>query len=153
VESNKIEFDLSVMDQEMPCIRCGACVDVCPAQLQPQRLLQQLRADDFEQAGAEGLFDCSECGRCDIVCPSRIPLLQVLRSGKKLIRQRARQTGAADAARERYLSRLERLRREAIETAVRQSERKAQVASPDAVAAALERAKAKRGAQDKSSDS
>jgi len=153
VENNKIEFDLSVTDQEMPCIRCGACIDVCPAQLQPQRLLQQLRADDFEQADAEGLFDCSECGRCDIVCPSRIPLLQVFRSGKELIRKRARQKGAADAARERYLARLERLRREAIETAMRQSERKAQAASPDAVAAALERAKAKRGAQDKSSDS
>ena len=141
------------MGMEMPCIRCGACIDVCPAHLQPQQLLRQLRADDFEAAEADGLFDCSECGRCDPVCPSRIPLLQVFRSGKDEIRQRTERMTFAHAARERYESRQRRLQREAADAAARQSERKAQVANPDAVAAALERAKARREAQNKGPDS
>ena len=153
MESLTHESGLPATDMEMPCIRCGACIDACPAQLQPQQLLQQLRAEDFGTAQADGIFDCSECGRCDLVCPSRIPLLQVFRSGKGEIRQRARRTADADAARERYLSRQRRLRREAAETATRQSERKAQVANPDAVAAALERAKARRESQIKGTDS
>jgi hypothetical protein len=60
---------------------------------------------------------------------------------------------SADAARERYQSRQRRLLRETIESAERQSERKAQVANPDAVAAALERAKARRQTQNKDPDS
>jgi electron transport complex protein RnfC len=149
----KHEPDLSLTDMEMPCIRCGACIDVCPAHLQPQQLLRQLRADDFDTAETDGLFDCSECGRCDPVCPSRIPLLQVFRTGKDAVRQRAQTMAVADAARERFESRQRRLQREAAETAARQSERKAQVANPDAIAAALERAKARRESQNKGSDS
>jgi len=153
VESYENEADLSSTDQEMPCIRCGACVEVCPARLQPQQLLRQLRANDFEHAEADGVFDCSECGRCDPVCPSRIPLLQVFRNGKHEIRQRTRQKAAADAARDRYQSRLLRLQRETIEAELRRSERKTEVANPDVLAAALERARVRREAQIKGSDS
>ena len=130
--------------QEMPCIRCGACADACPARLQPQQLLRRLRAEDFDVAQADGLFDCSECGRCDPVCPSHIPLLQVFWTGKTEIRLRARRLAAADAARERFESRRRRLQRDGMEAARHQSERKAQAAGPDVVAAALARAKAKR---------
>ena len=135
----------------MPCIRCGVCADVCPAQLQPQQLLRQLRAENFPDVEADGLFDCSECGRCDPVCPSRVPLLAAFRDGKSEIRQRALRMAVADAARERFESRQRRLQREAVETAERQSERQAQIAHPDAVTAALERARAKRQAQSKDS--
>jgi electron transport complex protein RnfC len=153
LESRKHESGLPTTDREMPCIRCGACAEVCPAQLQPQELLRQLRSSDFESAEANGVFDCSECGRCDPVCPSRIPLLQVFLHGKNEIRQRAKRKAVADAARDRYESRRKRLQREAIEAAERQSERKTQVASSDAVAAALERVKAKRAMPNKGPDS
>jgi electron transport complex protein RnfC len=143
----------SVTDPEMPCIRCGACAEVCPAQLQPQSLLMQLRVEDFERAEADGLFACTECGRCDPVCPSRIPLLDAFRQGKDEIRLRSQQLAMADAARTRFESRQQRLQREAVEAVARQVERKAQAASPDAVTAALERAKAKRRAQGKDADS
>jgi electron transport complex protein RnfC len=128
---------------EMPCIRCGACLEVCPDALQPGQLLRFVRAGELQNAADRGLFDCSECGRCDPVCPSRIPLLRIFRDGKQQIRQGARSRAIADAARDRYRSRQERLQRGAAETAVRLSERKLQ-ASADAVAAALERAKARR---------
>jgi electron transport complex protein RnfC len=144
---------LPATDPEMPCIRCGACAEVCPAQLQPQGLLMQLRVEDFGSAETDGLFACTECGRCDPVCPSRIRLLDAFRQGKDEICLRTEQLATADAARERFESRQQRLQREVVESAARQSERKAQVASPDAVTAALERAKAKRRAQGKDADS
>jgi electron transport complex protein RnfC len=137
---------------EMPCVRCGACLEVCPDGLQPALLLRFVRAGELESAAAQGLFDCSECSRCDPVCPSRIPLLQVFRDGKQEIRQRAQSRAIADAARDRYRLRQERLQREAAESAVRSSERKAQ-ASADAVAAALERAKARRQPKDPGTES
>lgn len=147
LEKTRSETGLAPTDQEMPCIRCGACIDVCPARVQPQQLVRQLRAGEFDLAETDGLFDCSECGRCDPVCPSRIPLLRTFQAGKDELRRRARRLAIADATRERHQSRQLRLQREAIEAAARQSERKAQVANPDAVAAALERAKARRAEQ------
>jgi electron transport complex protein RnfC len=59
---------------EMPCIRCGDCVQVCPARLLPHELLTATRAGDAAAALALGLPDCIECGCCDYVCPSQIPL-------------------------------------------------------------------------------
>lgn len=59
---------------EMPCIRCGECVHVCPARLLPHELLTAVRRGDARRLGELGLADCIECGCCDYVCPSYIPL-------------------------------------------------------------------------------
>ncbi len=58
----------------LPCIRCGACSDVCPAYLMPQELHRAAEHDQFAMLENLGLFDCIECGCCDVVCPSHIPL-------------------------------------------------------------------------------
>jgi electron transport complex protein RnfC len=140
-------------EPEMPCIRCGACANVCPSALRPQQLLWQLRAENLERAHADGLFNCIDCGRCDGVCPSHIPLARTFLDAKMMLRQRAQRLANAVAARERFESRQRRLQREAIAQAERSNERKSQVANPDAVAAALQRAKAKKLAQDKDAGS
>ena len=129
---------------EMPCIRCGDCATVCPAQLQPQQLLWDLRANRFTCATDHGLSDCSECGLCDLACPSNISLVQRFRDAKSAIRQRDLQAQEANAARERFESRGRRLQREAIERAERETALAQQATSTDAVAAAIERAKARR---------
>ena len=39
------------MDQTaLPCIRCGACMDACPASLLPQQLFWHAQADEFDKA-------------------------------------------------------------------------------------------------------
>ena len=63
-------------EEEMPCIRCGDCIEACPARLLPQELLMAARAGDVAELQALGVAECIECGACDYVCPSHIPLTQ-----------------------------------------------------------------------------
>ena len=131
-------------EPEMPCIRCGDCASACPAQMLPQQLLWHARAGNLARAQDQGLFDCIECGGCDLVCPSHIPLTQAFRVAKRAVRTSALETQRALAARERHDARQQRLEREAAERAERHEARRAGTAGADAVAAALERARARR---------
>jgi len=102
----------------MPCIRCTRCVEVCPAELQPQDLYWFSRAREFGKAQAFSLFDCIECGACSYVCPSHIPLVQYFRFAKSEIHAREKDKQAADSARERHeyhTFRIEREKREKAE--------------------------------------
>ena len=66
----------------MPCIRCGDCAQVCPAELQPMDLHWFAKARQFDKARDAHLFDCIECGACSYVCPSQIPLVDYYRFAK-----------------------------------------------------------------------
>lgn len=104
---------------ELPCIRCTRCVDVCPADLQPQDLFWFAKSREFGRAEAFSLFDCIECGACSYVCPSHIPLVQYYRFAKSEIRMREHDKQIADKARERHEYHAYRLEREKQEKADR----------------------------------
>ena len=108
-----------------PCIRCGECATVCPAQLLPQQLYWHARAREFEQAEALNLFDCIECGCCALVCPSHIPLVQYYRFAKTEIWAAEADKRQADAARLRHEARQARLEREEAEKEAARARRKA----------------------------
>ena len=130
----------------MPCIRCGDCAAVCPAGLQPQQLLLDLRASKLVQVEQHGLRDCTQCGRCDQVCPSHIALSARFAEAISIGSQRELKLRTADLARERFESRNRRLLRDAQQRAQRDASLGEQAASTDAVAAAIARAKARRQA-------
>jgi len=104
---------------EMPCIRCGACAEACPHELQPFELYWFSRAKNFGKTQEYNIFDCIECGCCSFVCPSRIPLVQYFRFAKSEIWAREREKNAADAAKARFEFRNLRDEREKAEKAER----------------------------------
>ncbi|HKJ08030.1 MAG TPA: electron transport complex subunit RsxC [Gammaproteobacteria bacterium] len=133
----------------MPCIRCGECVQVCPANLLPQQLYWYAHAKDFDKIQDYHLFDCIECGCCAQVCPSHIPLVQYYRFAKTEIWAQERERRHADQARRRHEFRLARLERDKQEREQRLRERRKgapQDTKKAAIQAALERSKAKKAA-------
>lgn len=71
-----------------PCVRCGKCVDVCPARLVPNDIADHIEQRRFEEAEELGLFSCLECGLCYYVCPSIIPLVELIKLGKLKLKGR-----------------------------------------------------------------
>ncbi len=132
---------------ELPCIRCGECSRVCPAQLLPQQLHWYIRASDWDAVEDHALRDCIECGLCAQVCPSHIPLVDWYRHGKAELHLRADARRRADAARERFEARTLRLAETEAERAQRLAGRGKQSADApldDPIAAALQRAAARK---------
>ncbi len=74
--------------QEEHCIRCGECVSVCPMGLEPYLLMDLTKKHMFEEVCNEDIMHCIECGSCSYVCPSHRPLIEYIRYGKKIIKQR-----------------------------------------------------------------
>ena len=111
---------------EQPCIRCGACVEVCPANLLPQQLFWFTRSGELARAEQHHLFDCIECGACAYVCPSTIPLVAYYRAGKSAIRERDAAARKAARLQARYENRQARLEREQAEKADKLQQRLAQ---------------------------
>ncbi len=136
--------DLRDVANALPCIRCGDCATACPARLQPQQLLWHATSGNLEKLDQEGLLACIECGCCDLACPSQIPLTEQFRTAKARVRVEHLRRATALAAGARFERRAVRLERLALERSARDAERAVSASSGDAVAAAIERAKAKR---------
>lgn len=73
-----------------PCIKCGACLDACPINLNPAMLGQLAGMRRYDEMAEDfHLNDCFECGCCAYVCPSSIPLTQYFRIAKSINREAA----------------------------------------------------------------
>jgi electron transport complex protein RnfC len=137
----------------LPCIRCGKCTEVCPAELLPQQLYWYARSENLDAAQDYSLFDCIECGCCAYVCPSHIPLVQYYRHAKTEVWNNEKQRQASDIARERHRAHQERLERIKRERAERLARKKRAISGKDgarkdakqaAIQAALDRVKKKK---------
>ena len=150
---------LAVTREEMPapppaqpCIRCGKCTEVCPADLLPQQLYWYARCGNHDAAQDYDLFDCIECGCCAHVCPSHIPLVQYYRHAKTAIWAQEKQKKASDIARQRHEARQARLERIKQERAERLANKKRALSTDAAgddpkkaaIQAALERVRRKK---------
>lgn len=64
-----------------PCIRCGKCVDVCPAKLSPVLIMDSVNEKD--KLIPLRPRDCVECGLCSYVCPAKIAVREYVKKAKK----------------------------------------------------------------------
>ncbi|ENR8310948.1 electron transport complex subunit RsxC [Yersinia enterocolitica] len=108
------EAEMGLSEPEQSCIRCGLCVDACPAGLLPQQLYWFSRGEEHEKARNHNIFDCIECGACAYVCPSNIPLVQYYRQEKAEIRTLDQEAERAAQAKARFEAKQARLEREKI---------------------------------------
>ncbi|MFT6287402.1 MAG: electron transport complex protein RnfC [Alcanivorax sp.] len=140
------------------CIRCGMCAEVCPASLLPQQMFWFSQGKEFEKLEQHNLFDCIECGACSYACPSNIPLVQYYRASKAEIIKLRSDHEKSEQSRIRFEARQERLDREEAEKEAKRASRKnaaearAKLAADgegaeDPIQAAIDRAKAKKAAQ------
>jgi len=67
------------------CIRCGWCIDDCPAGIDPARLLELGELGQYQQAREIGLDACIECGICSHVCPSHLRIMEYIRMIKSQV--------------------------------------------------------------------
>ncbi len=70
-----------------PCIRCGSCVNVCPAGLMPCELgngIEKMNSGSFDYMERLGIHDCILCGACSYVCPAKRPMSQYIKLALEL---------------------------------------------------------------------
>ena len=86
---------MAVAPEQMNCIKCGRCTDVCPAFLQPLFISAYSLKNNFDEAEKHRAMDCIECGSCSYICPARRLLLPSIRQAKREIGAKRRKAQAA----------------------------------------------------------
>ncbi len=81
--------DPDLVNREVfPCIKCSACLEACPVNLNPSMLGQLAQTRAYARMASDFYLDqCFECGSCAYVCPSNIPLTQYFRIAKSINRE------------------------------------------------------------------
>ncbi|WP_145517960.1 electron transport complex subunit RsxC [Yersinia bercovieri] len=125
------EAEMGLSEAEQSCIRCGLCVDACPAGLLPQQLYWFSRGEEHEKARNHNLFDCIECGACAYVCPSNIPLVQYYRQEKAEIRALDIESARAAEAKARFEAKQARLAREKLARELRHQQAAVKLTATD----------------------
>ena len=78
--------------EELPCLRCGLCVEYCPAKIQPVQIMNAEKAKDLEKSQKACADRCITCGLCTFVCPSKIEVTDWVGKAKDMV-LKARKAG------------------------------------------------------------
>ena len=76
--------------ETLPCLKCGKCIENCPAGLQPIQIKNAFDDKDVKELQAFDCSKCVECGMCSFVCPSKIELTDAIRKAKLYLRVSAK---------------------------------------------------------------
>ncbi len=82
-----MRYKAELSGEVRPCIACGQCADVCPAEILPQVIHRHLYADRLEEAQRTRVDLCVGCGLCSFVCPSKIDLRTEFLDAKRVLRE------------------------------------------------------------------
>lgn len=74
-----------VVRKAQTCLRCGACTDHCPTNIQPVEVKIAVEAKNMERLAALNPSVCIGCGLCSYICPSHIEVYDFVKKGKLLL--------------------------------------------------------------------
>jgi electron transport complex protein RnfC len=74
----------ALIPPEQNCIRCGQCVEHCPAGLIPIELNTDILRENSEMFLKHNGLDCIECGSCSYICPAKLRLSQAIRTTRRV---------------------------------------------------------------------
>jgi electron transport complex protein RnfC len=78
--------DTGIHGEHRPCISCGFCNRVCPADILPHLLHRYVQRGYInEELAGLRILDCIDCNLCTYVCPSKIPLASLIADGKQKV--------------------------------------------------------------------
>ena len=73
--------------EEVACIKCGRCVDVCPLELSPLYFAKYADEQNWQGMKDMNVMNCVECRCCEFICSSKIPLVSKIKAGKLAVRE------------------------------------------------------------------
>ncbi|AQT67359.1 Nitrogen fixation protein RnfC [Anaerohalosphaera lusitana] len=79
-EISKAKFER----KQTPCIRCGRCLEVCPANINPTKIAHSVKHNMLDLAEQYHMAACIECGCCSYICPANIEITGHIKTGKVL---------------------------------------------------------------------
>ena len=70
-------------EKNLPCIKCGKCMEVCPVGIYPVLIMET--RDNLEKVSELKPEKCIECGLCSFTCPSKIEVREFVRIAKEKV--------------------------------------------------------------------
>lgn len=78
-------IEMTAPERSTQCIRCGWCIDHCPARLNVSELNSTYEMGNLARAKKLGVVSCINCGVCSYVCPAKLPLKDRMGQLKRMI--------------------------------------------------------------------
>jgi electron transport complex protein RnfC len=73
------------------CLRCGKCVEVCPAKIAPILICDNI--DNLERLKELEPHRCMDCGLCTFICPAKIKLRNIVNKAKNELKEEKEKKG------------------------------------------------------------
>lgn len=70
-------------EKNLPCIKCGKCMEVCPVGIYPVLIMEN--RDNIKNLEELKPKKCIECGLCSYICPSKIEVREFVRIAKEKV--------------------------------------------------------------------
>lgn len=72
------------LEKNLPCIKCGKCMEVCPVGIYPVMIMEN--RDNVKKVKELKPTKCIECGLCSFTCPSKIEVREFVHIAKEKVK-------------------------------------------------------------------